>query len=216
MSRSILPMLCADWAHWPRRCERWPSLEPCAGCCASGNSKRNRAGWLWSWLSANCNRLEHALTATAARERRGRSLVQASAHSGQLPDRLAGLEETRSSLRHAAALGPRIEATGDDVAALRQEFLGKRVERRQAETLIQETEAEDAIGPAGAASRRWTTGTAHGCTAKMRKQNRLRPHCQRAPLNRLPFPHRPPGKASTPGNPPKNLRRNPLDSQLAS
>ncbi len=91
------------------------------------------------------NRLEHALTATAARERRGRSLVQASAHSGQLPDRLAGLEETRSSLRHAAALGPRIEATGDDVAALRREFLGKRVERRQAETLIQETEAEDAI-----------------------------------------------------------------------
>lgn len=150
------------------------------------------------------NRLEHALTATAARERRGRSLVQASAHSGQLPDRLAGLEETRSSLRHAAALGPRIEATGDDVAALRREFLGKRVERRQAETLIQETEAEDAIA-AGAASRRWTTGTAHGCTAKMRKQNRLRPHCQRAPLNRLPFPHRPPGKASTPGQPPQKL-----------
>jgi hypothetical protein len=31
------------------------------------------------------------------------------------------------------------------VATLRQEFLGKRVERRQAETLIRETEARDAI-----------------------------------------------------------------------
>jgi flagellar biosynthesis chaperone FliJ len=91
------------------------------------------------------NRLENALRATVERERRGRSLVGASARTNQLPDRLAGLEETRSSVRHAAALGPRIEATGDDVAALRREFLGKRIERRQAETLIQETEAEDAI-----------------------------------------------------------------------
>jgi len=31
------------------------------------------------------------------------------------------------------------------VARLRQEFLGKRVERRQAETLIEKTEAQDAI-----------------------------------------------------------------------
>ena len=33
----------------------------------------------------------------------------------------------------------------DDVAALRREFLGKRVERRQAETLIGETEAQEAV-----------------------------------------------------------------------
>jgi hypothetical protein len=91
------------------------------------------------------HRLEHALTATVERERRGRRLVGDSARTGQLPDRLAGLEETRSSVRHAAALEPRIEAMGDDVAMLRREFLGKRIERRQAETLIQETEAEDAI-----------------------------------------------------------------------
>jgi hypothetical protein len=96
------------------------------------------------------NRLEHALRATIERERRGRSLIGASARTDQLLDRLAGLEETHSAVRHSAALGPRIEAMGDDVAALRREFLGKRVERRQAETLIQETEAEDAI----AASRR--------------------------------------------------------------
>ncbi|MGA2350753.1 MAG: hypothetical protein ABSF70_10000 [Terracidiphilus sp.] len=91
------------------------------------------------------NRLEHALTATFERARRGRSLFQTSAQTGQLPDRIAGMEETRSAALHAVALGPRIEAKGEDVTARRQEFLVKRVERRQAETLIKETEAQDAI-----------------------------------------------------------------------
>jgi hypothetical protein len=91
------------------------------------------------------HRLENAMTATFVRDRQGRSLVQASARTGELPDRLAGLDETRAASRHAAALGPRIDAMGEEVAGLRQEFLSKRVERRQAETLIQETEARNAI-----------------------------------------------------------------------
>jgi hypothetical protein len=91
------------------------------------------------------NRLEHALGATAERDRRGRRLVQASAQSGQLTDRLAGLEETRAAVRLARALEPRIEAIGEEVAARREEFLLKRVERRQAETLIRETEAREAV-----------------------------------------------------------------------
>jgi hypothetical protein len=44
-----------------------------------------------------------------------------------------------------AVLEPRIEAKEEEVEALRQEFLLKRVEHRQAETLIQETEAREAI-----------------------------------------------------------------------
>jgi hypothetical protein len=62
-----------------------------------------------------------------------------------LPDRLAGLEETRAADRQAAVLAPRIADAELDVVALRQEFLRKRVERRQAETLIRETEARDAV-----------------------------------------------------------------------
>jgi hypothetical protein len=89
--------------------------------------------------------LERALVAAADRERLGRRLVNASAHSGVLPDRLAGIEETRAADRHAAALEPRIEAMEGCVTALRQAFLLKRVERRQAETLIGETEAREAI-----------------------------------------------------------------------
>lgn len=91
------------------------------------------------------HRLENALVATFERKRFGRSLVHASAQTGELTDRLAGFEETRSAVLHAAALGPRIDGMGVEVAGRRQEFLLKRVERRQAETLIAETEAQDAI-----------------------------------------------------------------------
>ena len=91
------------------------------------------------------HRLENAMSATVERDRQGRSLVQASAQTGEFTDRLAGIEETRAAGRHAAALEPRIDATGDEVAGLRQEFLLKRVERLQAETLIQETEAREAV-----------------------------------------------------------------------
>ncbi len=90
-------------------------------------------------------RLEHALTAATARERCGRRLVVSSARSDEPTDRLAGLEETRAGRRHAAALAPRIAETKREVAAERQVYLAKRVERRQAETIIRETEARDAI-----------------------------------------------------------------------
>jgi len=90
------------------------------------------------------HRLENAMTATFERDRLGRSLVQASARTGELPERLAGLEETRAASRHAAALVPRIDAAEEEVRDLRQEFLLKRVERRQAETLLRETEAREA------------------------------------------------------------------------
>jgi hypothetical protein len=91
------------------------------------------------------HRLENALSATIERGRQGRRLVEASARTGQLTDRLAGIEETRSSGRHAETLGPRIDAKGEEVTARRQEFFLKRVERRQAENLIEESEAQEAI-----------------------------------------------------------------------
>lgn len=90
-------------------------------------------------------RLEQALEASAQWDRRGRGLVEASARSGRLTDRLAGLEESRAAARLKAALTPRIALGEEEVSELRQEFLAKRVERRQAETLIEETEAREAI-----------------------------------------------------------------------
>ena len=96
------------------------------------------------------HRLEHALAATVERDRWGRKLLNAAVRQGQLPDRLAGIEEMRAAMRHAAVLEPRIESAGDEVTALREAFLVKRVERRQAETLIAETEAEENVEAARA------------------------------------------------------------------
>jgi hypothetical protein len=90
------------------------------------------------------NRLKHAQAATVEQDRRGRQLLSASAHSGELPDRLAGIEETRAAVRLAAVLEPRIEDAELDVENLREDFLAKRVERRQAATLVEEDAALDA------------------------------------------------------------------------
>jgi flagellar biosynthesis chaperone FliJ len=91
------------------------------------------------------NRLESALTATVQRGQRGRQLYQTSACSGELPDRLAGIEETHTSERYTAVLVPRIAAKKTDITELRQEYLNKRIERRQAETLIEEAMALEAV-----------------------------------------------------------------------
>jgi hypothetical protein len=90
------------------------------------------------------SRLKLALAASAAQDRRGRRLVEASARTGDMADRWAGLEETYTADRRAAAIAPRIADVELDVAAMREEFLALRVERRQAETLIQESEAREA------------------------------------------------------------------------
>jgi len=90
-------------------------------------------------------RMQHALSVGVERDRMGRRLVDVSARTGELRDRLAGLEETRTAVRLVEILEPRIAAAEVEVARLWQEFLGKRLERRQAETLIREIEAADAV-----------------------------------------------------------------------
>lgn len=95
--------------------------------------------------TGDLKRLEAALAAAQKRERRGRRLVVASVGTGEVEDRIAGLEETGAARRHAAALKPRIAEMELTIAARRREFLSKRIERRQVETLVGETEAGDAI-----------------------------------------------------------------------
>jgi hypothetical protein len=90
-------------------------------------------------------RLQNALGEAAHRSSGGRRLVQASASSGELADRLAGLEETRAADCRTVALMPRISDAAQDVAILREDYLAKRIERRQAETLIEEAEAQEVV-----------------------------------------------------------------------
>ena len=89
--------------------------------------------------------LERSLASVGERDQSGRKLIHASAQSGELADRLAGIEETRAARRRAEALLPRIADAQLNVESLRQAFLDKRVESRQAETLIRETAARDAL-----------------------------------------------------------------------
>lgn len=93
---------------------------------------------------AGLRRLESARSSTLERERAGRRLVVASAGSGELVDRLAGLDEARTARRLSVFLRIRIANAHQEVVARQEAFLAKRVERRQAATLIEEAEARDA------------------------------------------------------------------------
>ena len=89
--------------------------------------------------------MKQALMRSVERERGGRRLVRASAATGEITDRIAGIEEIHVAKRIAAALAPRIAESESAVNLRQREFLGKRIERRQTETLIEEGEALESV-----------------------------------------------------------------------
>jgi flagellar biosynthesis chaperone FliJ len=91
---------------------------------------------------AEVQRLENALGAIRARERSGIERIGLSARSGDTADRIAGLVESELARHTAQMLRARLSAAVLRVAGSREEYLSKRVERRQVETVIRE--AEDA------------------------------------------------------------------------
>lgn len=110
-------------------------------------------------------RWEDARAVAIERERAGRRLVAASAGNGELVDRLAGMEEGRTGRRLAAFLKIRIAEAARDAAARREAFLAKRVERRQAATLIEQALAAEAAD----ANRRSQQSTDEWFLDRMRK-----------------------------------------------
>jgi len=94
---------------------------------------------------AELHRLERAQASAGDRERGGRQLVVASAVTNELIDRLAGLEESLAASRAATVLASRASQAEQNVALCREEFLAKRIERRQAESLVRKAEAADAL-----------------------------------------------------------------------
>ena len=89
--------------------------------------------------------LKRAHQAARQSERQGRARVGTSAAAGEIVDRHAALVEMESARRRARQLEPRIAASELEAARRRQEFLAKRVERRQAGTLVEEAETQDEI-----------------------------------------------------------------------
>jgi len=93
---------------------------------------------------AELAQLERALSEAKQRKRVGRELIRASAMSGEMMDRVAGLEESRSAGRRALSLISCIRAAAERVALLRQDYLSKRTSRLQAETLAEAEAAREA------------------------------------------------------------------------
>lgn len=83
--------------------------------------------------------LEEARDAASAKDRQGRELMRTSAVSGQLADRVSALAETAAGCRQVQALAPLIAGSEAEGLRLRQEFAERRMQRRQAETLVDET-----------------------------------------------------------------------------
>ncbi len=88
---------------------------------------------------------ERALTVCGEREQNGRRWLVAGLQSGDTADRLAGMEEIKTGKRYAAALQPYIDQSAVRVEECRAAFLEKRVERKQAETLVEAAEARETV-----------------------------------------------------------------------
>ncbi len=93
----------------------------------------------------NFHTLEHARQAASAKEREGRALVNASMRSGEVADRLAGHVQEKFARGIGRMLEPHIAQAERESVRLRQEFLDKRIERRQAETMIENSEAQETL-----------------------------------------------------------------------
>lgn len=90
-------------------------------------------------------RLQGSLAAARMRERGGRRLVTSSAATGELVDRIAGLEETATARRQAAVLETKIAEAEQKVLLLRRELIARRVNRRQVEALIERARKGEAV-----------------------------------------------------------------------
>jgi flagellar biosynthesis chaperone FliJ len=94
---------------------------------------------------AELQRLETALSESRKRVMRARVLVTESVQAGELLDRISGLEEIRTAESMAKILAGKFAAAGNNVQKKRQEFIEKRIERRQAETVYDALRARDTV-----------------------------------------------------------------------
>ena len=88
--------------------------------------------------------LENAIASVRSRESVGRRLLALSIHNGEAIDRHAALEEVAAARRSERALRPRLIQAEQAAIRMREQFLAKRVERRQVETLLTEAKAREA------------------------------------------------------------------------
>ena len=98
--------------------------------------------------AANLRRLNEALDGARIRDANGRDLLSAGVRNGEMLDRIAGLEESASAARLSSVICQRLRRGEAEFRQIRQQFLLKRLERSQAETLFHsavEREAQEAL-----------------------------------------------------------------------
>lgn len=86
--------------------------------------------------------LQRASDAAGQRSRFARFLIESSMNSGELEDRIAGLEEMAAADRLRTLLRQKIDRIEPQISELRQRFLAKRIERRQVEMLLGQRRAQ--------------------------------------------------------------------------
>lgn len=91
---------------------------------------------------ADLDRLRSMLDRAHRRLRMARSLVSASIAGGALEDRLTAIEETVALDKLAKLLVEKINEADQRLAQVRAQFLSKRIERRQVETLLLAAQTE--------------------------------------------------------------------------
>ena len=80
--------------------------------------------------------LQNAFTAALKSTKQARALIASSINTGEQVDRIAALQESGATEHRCRILQERIAAAEVEVASLRQDFLIKRRERCQVESLL--------------------------------------------------------------------------------
>jgi flagellar biosynthesis chaperone FliJ len=93
---------------------------------------------------AELERLITGLEETRMRIRRARQLIASSAQTGEFVDRIAGLEEIRLADLMAKTVAEYIHSAENTAQQKKREFLDKRIERLQVETVNEAMQARDA------------------------------------------------------------------------
>lgn len=94
---------------------------------------------------AELHRLQTALAAAQHGARRGREAVTRSVHNYDVYDRIAGIEQIRTADRAAGWITEQRSLQQEETADRREAFLADRIERRQAESLLEVVKAQTAL-----------------------------------------------------------------------
>lgn len=89
--------------------------------------------------------LQNEWTAASKRMRQARVLIASSVQTGEQVDRIAALQEMTEAEHRREGLEEKIAATEAEVTSSRQEYLVKRIERRQVESLLDAERARLAV-----------------------------------------------------------------------